>query len=225
MRDERDKVGAKRGQPAKLLDGAALGLVGADVLDCAGDQSSEQADELELLGVERSRLAANERDHSERPRPLQQRRRDPAAEPELPELALLGVAHVGHVLAVDRLAGGKDLGEQGLAHRLTRAPREDRLGTDSRHRQHLCGAPLFENDRHPVERDEAAQLADEPLERLVEIERGAEGTGAACRGLEDVGTAAQLVAEQLRLDDLRLEGHRLLAQPVDQPADDHPGQG
>ena len=156
---------------------------------------------------------------------MEKRRGDPGAEAELAELALLGEARVGHVLAVDRLAAAKDLVEQCLAHRLARAAGEDHLGADSRHRHHVGGSRLFEDDRHPVERDEAAQLADERLERLVEIERGAEGTGAACRGLEDVGTAAQLVAEQLRLDDLRLGGHRLLAQPVDQPADDHPGQG
>ena len=89
----------------------------------------------------------------------------------------------------------------------------------------MRGSRLFEDDRHPVERDEAAQLADERLESLVEIERRTEGTCAACRRLEDVGTAAQLVTEQFGLYDLRLRGRRLVAQPVDKPAHDHPGQG
>src|SRR5439155_7127492 len=72
---------------------------------------------------------------------------------------------------------------------------------------------------------EAAQLADERLEGLVEIERRTAGAGASRRRLEHVGTAAQLVTEQLSLYDLCLRGRGLLAQPVDEPADDHPGQG
>jgi hypothetical protein len=156
---------------------------------------------------------------------VEERRGDPGAEAELAELALLGVARLGHVLAVDRLASAKDLVEQRLAHGLARAAGEDHLCADSRHRQHLSGSRLFEDDRHPVERDEAAQLADERLESLVEIERRTEGTCAACRRLEDVGTAAQLVTEQFGLYDLRLRGRRLVAQPVDKPAHDHPGQG
>ena len=156
---------------------------------------------------------------------MEERRGDPGAEAELAELALLGVARVGHVLAIDRLAGAKDLVEQCLADRLARAAGEDHLGADSRHRQHLRGSRLFEDDRHPVERDEAAQLADERLESLVEIERRVEGACAACRRLEDVRTAAQLVTEQFGLCDLRLRGRRLLPQPVDEPAHDHPGQG
>src|SRR6266496_4579866 len=75
-------------------------------------------------------LPAYERDHPERSRPVEERRGDPGAEAELAELALLGVARVGHVLAVDRLAGAKDLVEQRLAHRLARAAGVDHLGAD-----------------------------------------------------------------------------------------------
>ena len=42
-----------------------------------------------------------------------------------------------------------------------------RLGPDARGRHHLRSHALLEHDRHPLERDESAQLSDELLERLV----------------------------------------------------------
>ena len=111
MRNERDEVGPEGRKPAKLLHGVSLGLIGPNVLDRAGDEASEQCDELELLRFEGARLPADERDHSERFRPMQERRGDPGAKPELGELALLRVLRVVHVLSVHRLAGAQDLGE------------------------------------------------------------------------------------------------------------------
>ena len=194
MRDERDEVGAERREAPQFLDPASLGLVGANVLDGARDQPPEQAYELELLALERARFAANERDHPDRLRTLQKGRRDPTPESQLDEFALLRIASVDHVLPVDGLAFPQDVGEKRLAHGLARAAREDHLGADSRDRHHPSRSRLFEDDRHPVERDEPSQLADERLEGRVEVERGAERAGAPCGRLEDVGPPAQLVA-------------------------------
>src|SRR5207248_4814370 len=45
VRDERDEVGAQRREPAQLVDGAPLGLVGPDVLDGGRNEPTEQGDE------------------------------------------------------------------------------------------------------------------------------------------------------------------------------------
>jgi len=148
-----------------------LGFICPDVLDRARDQAPEQADELELLTVEGSRFAADERDHSEGLGPLQERRRDPAMQPQLDELPFLRVAGVVHVFSVRRLAASQDIGEQCVPDRPARAARQDDVRSESRDGHHLGRPRLLENDRHPVERDEAAQLPNEGFERLVEVER------------------------------------------------------
>ena len=56
VRDERDEVGAKRGQPPQLLDGRPLGLVRAQVLDGCRNEASEERHEGDLLLIERRRL-------------------------------------------------------------------------------------------------------------------------------------------------------------------------
>ena len=50
VRDERDEVGAQRGEPPQLLDRLPLGLVRADVLHRGRDQPAEQGGELDLVG-------------------------------------------------------------------------------------------------------------------------------------------------------------------------------
>ena len=52
VRDHGDEVGAERREPAQLLGGAALGLVGPDVLDGGRDLAREEHDHLDLLGGE-----------------------------------------------------------------------------------------------------------------------------------------------------------------------------
>ena len=81
-----------------------------------------------------------------------------------------------------------------------------------------------EHDRHPVERQEHAHLADERLERLVELERRAERPRAAVRGLEHVRPPAELVAQPLGLGRPRLGDRRLAYQEQDEPADDQAQQ-
>ena len=70
------------------------------------------------------------------------------------------------------------------------------------------GVAFDEDDRRPLEGHEAAQLADERAERLVELERGAESARAAVRRLEDVDAVAELVAQPLRLCGARLGAAR-----------------
>ena len=87
VRDERDEVGAQRGQAAELVRGGALGLVGAQVLDRARDEPAEQRDELDLLGAEGPGLAARDHERADRPRPELQRREHARPDPELEQRA------------------------------------------------------------------------------------------------------------------------------------------
>ena len=91
VRDERDEVGAQRREPPQLLDGAALALVGADVLHGGCGQTPEQADELDLVLRERVRLASADGDEPDRASAREQRRDDPGAHAEREELRLLRV--------------------------------------------------------------------------------------------------------------------------------------
>src|SRR5256885_1597106 len=119
VRDERDEVGAQGREAAKLLDRSPLGLVGADVLDGARDEPAEQARELDLLRAEGVGLAADEREHADRARTLEQRHRQPRAQPEGEELLLLRILGVLHVAPVD----GAVRAEQLLQQRAARRPR------------------------------------------------------------------------------------------------------
>ena len=86
---------------------------------------------------------------------------------------------------------------------------------------HPRGAVVGEHDRRPVERDEAAQLADERGERLLDLERRAERAGAAIRGVEQIDPAAELVTEPFRLRSARSARRSVsCAEPVHEPADD-----
>jgi hypothetical protein len=90
----------------------------------------------------------------------------------------------------------------------------------SRFGDHARSPLLREDDRHSVERDEAAQLANERSECLVEIERRAEGTRAAIRGVEQICPTAELVAQSLGFGGTLLRHPPLLVEPSDEPADD-----
>ena len=198
VRDERDEVRAQRGQPAELVRGRALGLVGAQVLDRRRDEPAEERHELDLLGAEGRGLGARDHERPDRPRPELQRREHARSHAELEQARLLGVAPVGDVLPVDgpvlvdhRLedrAGDRDRG----------AGAEELLLGDPGGRHHDGAASLDEEDRGTVEGQEAAQLLDEGREGHVEVERGAERAGGAARRLLHVDPPAELVAEPLR---------------------------
>src|SRR2546423_11771541 len=79
---------------------------------------------------------------------------------------------------------------------------------------------LGKDDRHPLEGEEAAQLADERREGLVELEGRAERTGAPVRGLEDVDPPPERVAQPLRLRRPLLRNAALAPEPQHEPADD-----
>ena len=105
-----------------------------------------------------------------------------------------------------------------LEHRSLERPctagREDlvRAPAGGRHRRRRV--PFDENDRCPLERDEATQLADEGAERRVELERRGERAGDAVRRLEDVGAPGELVAEPFRLGGARDHDLPLGREPV-----------
>ena len=166
VRDERDEVGAKRREAAELLDGLALGLVGADVLHRARHEAAEQAGELDLVLGERVRLGPDEREHPDRAGPLQQWCRKPTAQAEREELLLLGKVRAAHVAPVDRLVRAQELLQQRAVDLPRRAGRQNLVRTRAGHRHHLRGSALTEDDGDPVEREQPAHLADERIEGL-----------------------------------------------------------
>ena len=80
------------------------------------------------------------------------------------------------------------------ANRSGRPRREDVGRAEPRRRDRARDIALDEHDRGAVERDEAADLADEGAECVLQLERGAERTRGAIRGLEHVDPASELVA-------------------------------
>ena len=101
--------------------------------------------------------------------------------------------------------------------------REDLVGRPAGDGHHVRDAAFGEDDRRPVERDQAAQLADEGAERLVEVERRRECPRAAAGRFEQVDAAGELIAQVLGLGGLCARDRGLPAQTSDQPADDHAG--
>src|SRR5207302_3407609 len=110
------------------------------------------------------------------------------------------------------------------ADRTDAAGRKDLVRPASRGRDRARGLALDQDDRRPVERNELAQLVDERVERPLDLERGSECAGAAVRGFEHVGAAAELVAQPVRLGGPRLGGETLEREPVPKAADDDAGE-
>ena len=94
------------------------------------------------------------------------------------------------------------------------------LGTDARGRHHACAASLGEQDRGAVERQQAPQLAHEGGKRPLEVERRAECARCAIGRLEQVDSAAELVAEALRFRGPFLGVVCLASLHVDEPTHD-----
>ena len=94
------------------------------------------------------------------------------------------------------------------------------VGADARSRHHARAAALGKQDRGAVEGQQAAELADEGGERLVEVERRAERPRRTVRRLEQVDATAELVAQTLGLCGPLFGVVRLAALHVDEPADD-----
>ena len=193
VRDEGDEVRAQGREPAQLLDGLPLGLVGADVLDRRRDEATEERHELDLLVREGIRLLPRERDHADRPCSENQGSDQLAVEPERDEAAVLRVLVVGELAPDDDLAV-----EHAVEHRAVKRP----LAPGGKHlgRAAACGGDrsrgvaLDQHDRRALERHEPAYLADERAKRLLHLERGAERACAAVRRLEHVHTSAERIA-------------------------------
>ena len=203
MGDERDEVGPELREARELLDPSPLGLVGADVLHRGRDEAAEQRDELDLVLAERVGPVAREAEHPDRAGAEQEWRHQLAAQTEREELLVGGRVPLLEVAAHDHLSLEHAL-EQRALDRVAVPGREDLVRTAAGGRHRRRGVALDEDDRRPLEGKETAQLADERAERLVELERRAEGARAAVRGLEDVDAVAQLVAQPFRLGGARL---------------------
>ncbi len=98
-----------------------------------------------------------------------------------------------------------------------------RTGTGGRHHRRVT--VLEQQDRRPLEGDEASQLGDEGAERLVELEGRAERPSAAIGRFEQVDAPTELVPEALGLLGTIPRERCLLALHLDEPADDDPEHG
>ena len=143
--------------------------------------------------------------------------------PSARRLLVRGVLPVAEVAPYDDLAVEHAL-EQGALDRVAVAGREHfaRAAAGGGHRGR--GVALHEDDRRPLEGNEAAQLPDERAECLVELERRAEGARAAVRRLEDVDAVTELVAQPFRLGGAQLGAAPLGIEGVAQAPDDDAGE-
>jgi len=219
VRHERDEVRAQRREAAELLDSRPLRLVGADVQHGRRDEAPEKREQFHLVGREGARPFAHERDHPERTRAGEERRGDAAAQTELEQLRLLRIALVRNVLAVDGLTA-EHLLEQRALDGPVRPRREDVVRGAPGRGHHLRAARVGEHDRHPLERNQPAELANERVEGLVQLERRAQRPGAAARRLEQVDAASKPVAQTFGFGRLLAGGRSLLAETPDQPPHD-----
>ena len=159
VRDERDEVGAQRGEAAQLLDRAALALVGADVLDRRGGEPAEQR--------RRARSRAR-RTRPARARPSEispigaragEQRRGDAASAARARRSCSSSAYsrLRHVARGRSVCAARDhVREQVAARAASSVPggiTSSRLL--ARGRDHARGAVLGEHDRHAVERARA----------------------------------------------------------------------
>ena len=141
--------------------------------------------------------------------------------PSATQPRLLGVVRSAHVAPDHRLAALDDLGEQVALEAEHACPGGITSSACAPGgRDHARHALLGEHDRHAVERHEPAQLADERAERLVEIERRVERPGATVGSVEQVGAAAELVAQRLGLLGAALDVLALEVDAADEPADE-----
>ena len=83
---------------------------------------------------------------------------------------------------------------------------------------------IDEDDRQALELEDAAELAEEAVERFLLLERGCESARDPVDGLELIGSPPQLVAQLLRLSGPRVGHGRLAAKPRREPADEQAHQ-
>src|SRR4029450_825469 len=139
------------------------------------------------------------------------------------EVLVRGVLPVGDVAPYDDLAVEHAF-EQRALDRVAVAGREHVTGAAARGRHRGRGVALHQDDRRPLEGNEATQLADERAERLVELERRAERARAAVRSLEDVDAVTELVAQPFSLGSAQLGAASLGIEGVAQTPDDETGE-
>src|SRR5207249_4677284 len=103
-----------------------------------------------------------------------------------------------------------------------RTGREDRVRAAAGNRHDFGAAALNQHDRHAIELDETAQLADERAEGEIDVEGGGERTSAPVRGFEKIDPTAELIPQVFRAACSRLGKGRLVTQSLDEPADNQP---
>jgi hypothetical protein len=79
---------------------------------------------------------------------------------------------------------------------------------------------IDEDDRQALELEDAAELAEEAVERFVLLERQCESARNSVDGLELIGSPPQLVAQLLRLSGPRVGHGGLAPKPRREPADE-----
>ena len=221
MRDERDEVGAERREPAKLFRRIALGCVRAHVLNGEADLPREHRDQVGFVGRERVGLGAGDREHPQKLASRREGRDDAGPKPGPGQFLLLRVLRIRvHVAANDRLRLARYVLEDGARHRPRRSAGIEAFGLDAPVRHDDGFVSIDEDDRQALELEDAAQLAEEAVERLVLLERRCESARNPVDGLELIGSPPQLVAQLLRLSGPRVGHGGLAPKPRREPADE-----
>ena len=102
------------------------------------------------MRLEAVRLAAPDRQQTDRPRAGKQRCGDARTNAELEQALLLRVLGLRHVAAVDGLTASDDIGEQVVVERQLRPRRHHVVGARAGRRDHTCRHVLCEDDRIDV---------------------------------------------------------------------------
>jgi hypothetical protein len=142
-----------------------------DVLHGAPGQAPEEAEKLDLTHRKGRRLAAYDRDRSDRLGAGEQRREYPRAETERDELGLFRVTLLGHVFPVAGLSGFEQVDHHRGREGHDRPGWENRLRRRAGRSEDAKPATLREQDCRPVEGNEPAKLANERGEGLLDLER------------------------------------------------------
>ena len=221
VRDERDEVGPKRGEPPELLGRGPLGLEGPDVLDRGRHLTAKQGQDLDVLAPEGVDPGARDRDHPEHA-PADGEGSDGArAKAGLRELPVFGVARVvEHVRDHDRPRAREQVLDDAPLDRLERAGRVERVLGGADVGDDLGPPALGEDEGEAVEVHARRDLAAEELEGLVELEGRAERPPGPVRELELIRPPADLVSELLRLGRALVGDPRLVPHLADEAADD-----
>jgi hypothetical protein len=193
--DERDEVGAQRGEPPQLLGRVPLRREHADVLDGRRELSREKSRQLDLVFAEGVRRFPRDRQHAEDRASNRQGRDDARLQADGPELALLRIPRaLPHVPANDGLAVRENVLQDRARDGARRPGGKELLVVATGVCHHEGVVPLREDDREPVEVENARHLREEAAQGLLLVERRREGPADSIDGFELIGAAPEPVA-------------------------------